>query len=127
MPNWPINGRKRATNPTRSWGAKVRIGFWIDFSGSAVPYLMELASQMFTLGIQFSAPVLVVLLLSGLILGILARTFPQGNVFLLSFPLNIGISFTVIGLTLNLVFITLSREFDDLPNRIFTILSFLQP
>ena len=71
---------------------------------------MELSSQMFSLGIQFSAPVLAVLLLSGLILGILARTFPQGNVFLLSFPLNIGISFTVIGLTLNLVFITLQSR-----------------
>ena len=99
----------------------------VDFSGSAVPYLMELSSQMFSLGIQFSAPVLAVLLLSGLILGILARTFPQGNVFLLSFPLNIGISFTVIGLTLNLVFITLRREFDDLPNRIYTLLTFLLP
>ncbi len=99
----------------------------IDFSGNAVGYLMELASQMFSLGIQFSAPVLAVLLLSGLILGILARTFPQGNVFLLSFPLNIGISFAVIGLTLNLVFITLRREFDDLPNRIYTLLSFLVP
>ena len=99
----------------------------IDLSGEAVPYLMELSSRMFSLGVQFSAPVLAVLLLSGLILGILARTFPQGNVFMLSFPLNIGISFTVIGLTLNLVFITLSREFDDLGNRIFTILQLLSP
>ncbi len=99
----------------------------VDFSGNAVPYLIELSSQMFSLGIQFSAPVLAVLLLSGLILGILARTFPQGNVFLLSFPLNIGISFAVIGLTLNLVFITLRREFDDLPNRIYTLLTFLIP
>ncbi len=99
----------------------------IQFSGKAIPYLMELASRMFSLGVQFSAPVLAVLLLSALILGILARTFPQGNVFLLSFPLNIGISFAVIGLTLNLVFITLSREFDDLANRIATILHFLSP
>jgi len=99
----------------------------IDLSGDAVPYLMQLASHMFSLGIQFSAPVLAVLLLSGLILGILARTFPQGNVFLLSFPLNIGISFTVIGLTLNLVFLTLSREFDDLYYRITSLLTFLAP
>ena len=99
----------------------------ISFSGDAIPYLMELASNMFSLGIQFSAPVLAVLLLSGLILGILARTFPQGNVFLLSFPLNIGISFTVIGLTLNLVFITLRREFDELAQRILTVLTYLTP
>ena len=99
----------------------------VDLSGSAVPYLMELSSQMFSLGVQFSAPVLAVLLLSGLILGILARIFPQRNVFLLSFPLNIGIAFIVIGLTLNLVFITLRREFDDLGNRIYTLLTFLIP
>ncbi|MCB2214716.1 flagellar biosynthetic protein FliR [Desulfofustis glycolicus] len=97
----------------------------IDFSGEAVPFLMELASHMFVLGVQFSAPVLAVLLLSGLILGILARTFPQGNVFLLSFPLNIAIAFTVIGLTLGMVFIVLSREFDNLADHFFTMLTLL--
>ncbi len=97
----------------------------IDLSGEAIPYLMELAGHMFVLGVQFSAPVLAVLLLSGLILGILARTFPQGNVFLLSFPLNIAISFTVIGLTLSMVFIVLSREFDNLGERFFTILTLM--
>lgn len=97
----------------------------LNFGGEAVPYLIELSSRMFMLGAQFSAPVLVILLLSGLILGILARTFPQLNVFLLSFPLNIAISFTVIGLTLGLVKILLSREFDMLPNRFFTLLQFL--
>lgn len=97
----------------------------LNFGGEAVPYLIELSSRMFMLGAQFSVPVLVILLLSGLILGILARTFPQLNVFLLSFPLNIAISFTVIGLTLGLVKILLSREFDMLPNRFFTLLQLL--
>ncbi len=97
----------------------------LNFGGEAVPYLIELSSRMFMLGAQFSAPVLVILLLSGLILGVLARTFPQLNVFLLSFPLNIGISFIVIGLTLGLVRILLSREFDTLPERFFTLLLYL--
>ncbi len=96
-----------------------------NFGGEAIPYLMELSSKMFALGVQFSAPVLAVLLLSGLTLGILSRTFPQLNVFLLSFPLNIGIAFTVIGLTLNIVFILLRREFDALGERFVNILHFL--
>jgi flagellar biosynthetic protein FliR len=96
-----------------------------NFSGEAVPYLMELGSHMFRLGVQFSAPVLAVLLLSGLILGVLARVFPQLNVFLLSFPLNIGISFIVIALTLNLLATLLRQEFDTLGERFLTILSFL--
>lgn len=96
-----------------------------NISGEAIPYLLKLSSRIFFLGIQFSAPILAVLLLSGLILGILARVFPQLNVFLLSFPLNIGLSFTVIALTLPLVTTLLRREFDDLANRFFTILQLL--
>jgi len=97
----------------------------LNISGEAIPYLLKLSSRIFFLGIQFSAPILAVLLLSGLILGILARVFPQLNVFLLSFPLNISISFTVIALTLPLVAILLRREFDNLGERIYTILHLL--
>jgi len=84
----------------------------LNFSGEAIPYLMHLAANMFVLGVKFSAPILAVLLLSGLILGIMARVFPQLNVFLLSFPLNIGLSFLVVGLTLNMAASLLSREFN---------------
>ena len=97
----------------------------LNFGGEAVPYLIELSSRMFMLGAQFSAPVLVILLLSGLILGVLSRAFPQLNVFLLSFPLNIGISLVVIALTLGIVRMLLSREFDMLPERFFTLLRYL--
>jgi flagellar biosynthesis protein FliR len=97
----------------------------LDLSHAAIPYLIQLSSKMFSLSLQFSAPVLAVLLLSGLILGILARSFPQLNVFMLSFPLNIGISFIVIGLTLDVVSTLLRREFDDLATRIYTILQLL--
>lgn len=87
---------------------------------------MTLSSKIFSLGIQFSAPLLAILLFSGLILGILARVFPQLNVFLLSFPINIGTAFAVIGLTLPLVTILLRREFDNLGERFTNLLHFLQ-
>ena len=35
VPSWPMNGRIRATTPTRSDGANSRIGFWIELPGSA--------------------------------------------------------------------------------------------
>lgn len=97
----------------------------LNLSGEAVPYLMELATRMFALGVQFSAPVLALLLLSGLILGVLARVFPQLNVFLLSFPLNIATAFIVIALTLNLAAALLSREFDTMGESILTLLNYL--
>lgn len=97
----------------------------LNLSGEAVPYLMELSSHMFALGVQFSAPVLTVLLLSGLILGSLARVFPQLNVFLISFPINIGTAFIVMALTLPLIAMLLRREFDSLAERFLTMLNYL--
>lgn len=96
----------------------------LDFSGEAIPFLMQLTSHMFAIGVQFSAPVLAVLLLSGLILGILARVFPQLNVFLLSFPINIGAGFIVIALTLNMASTLIRREFDSLAERFITLLNY---
>ncbi|KJR96314.1 MAG: flagellar biosynthesis protein FliR [Desulfobulbaceae bacterium BRH_c16a] len=99
----------------------------LDLSGEAIPFLMQLTSHMFAIGVQFSAPVLAVLLLSGLILGIMARVFPQLNVFLLSFPLNIGTGFIVIALTLGMASTLIRREFDSLVERFLTLLSYLAP
>ncbi len=99
---------------------------YLNFSQGAVGELMRLASQMFVLGVKFSAPVLALLLIANLVLGILARVFPQLNVFMLSFPLNIGIAFLVIGLTLNTTFSILRREFDTMGENIFNLLQLLK-
>lgn len=85
-----------------------------NFHGEAVPRLSELAGHMFVLGVKFSAPVIVMLLLSNLVLGVLTRVFPQLNVFMLSFPKNIGVAFLVIGLTMNVTATILRQEFDTM-------------
>lgn len=94
----------------------------IDVGGDAVPFLMTLVSRMFVLGIQLSAPILAVLILASLVMGILARVFPQLNVFMLSYPLNIGVGFLVMGLTLSLMVLVLEREFGFVPERILYLL-----
>ncbi|HKL24784.1 MAG TPA: flagellar biosynthetic protein FliR, partial [Desulfuromonadales bacterium] len=95
----------------------------LDLAGGAIPYLMVLAGNMFVLGVKFSAPVLAVLLLSGLVLGILSRVFPQLNVFMLSFPLNIGLAFLTIGLTLGLTVALIGREFKQLGEMFLNLFS----
>jgi len=98
----------------------------LDFSQSALDHLMGQASHMFVLGVKFSAPVLALLLLSSMVLGILARVFPQLHVFMLAFPLNIGIALFVIGLTFPAIFLILRREFDTMGENILAILHLLK-
>lgn len=97
----------------------------LDLSGKAIPYLMMLAGNMFVLGVKFSAPILAVLLLSGLVLGILSRVFPQLNVFMLSFPLNIGLAFLTLGLTLSLTLALIGREFEQLGEMFLNLFNLL--
>ncbi len=93
----------------------------LDFTGEAIPYLLEMAGSIFVLGVKISAPVLAVLLLSGLVLGLMARIFPQLNVFLLSFPVNIGLAFIGMSLTLDLTVALLTQEFQSLSRNLFEV------
>ena len=62
----------------------------LNLQGGAIPMLVEVTNHSLILSVRLVAPVLVLLILSTLILGVMSRVFPQLNVFMLSFPLNIG-------------------------------------
>ena len=96
-----------------------------SFSGDVVPELMNFANHCFILAIKLAAPILALLILSNLTLGIMARVFPQMNVFMLAFPLNIGISFLVMGLTMSVVAGLLQQEFSLLEERFLQLFSLL--
>lgn len=66
---------------------------------AALGQLMALASRLFALGLSLAAPVVAAVLMTTLILAVLARVFPQLNVFLLSFPINIALGLMLVGLT----------------------------
>ncbi len=97
----------------------------LNLAGGAIPMLMEVANHSLVLSIQLVTPILVLLILSNLTLGIMSRVFPQLNVFMLSFPINIGVSFIVMGLTLGVFAAMLSREFSALADRFLQLFSLL--
>ncbi len=53
--------------------------------------VISYAAQIFVIGIKVASPVIGVLLLINVVFAITARAVPQMNVFLMSFPLTIGI------------------------------------
>ncbi len=87
--------------------------------------MIDMLNHSFVLSLRLVAPILALLLLSSLTLGIMARVFPQLNVFLLSFPLNIGISFIVMGLTLGAFASILQGEFLSLSERFLNLFSLM--
>jgi flagellar biosynthetic protein FliR len=69
------------------------------------------AGDIFALGVRIAAPVLIALLLTNAVLGVIARTIPQVNVFVVGFPLNVGVGLVVMGAALPFTFRLLTSRF----------------
>lgn len=62
--------------------------------------LVHLVGKALVMAVKFAAPMLVALLLVTFGMGIMARLVPQLNIFVLSFPVNLGVGLLVLSLTL---------------------------
>jgi len=88
--------------------------------------IVRLSSGIFVVGFQLGAPLIVSLLLANLILGLLSRSVPQIQVFVVGFPLTLflGFAFLLIGIP---VFIQAVRIlFEMFDNQIFQVLELLK-
>lgn len=70
-------------------------------TGPVLRALMGLAAEVFRLGLQIAAPVVVCLLATQVVLGVFARSVPQMNMLILGFPLQLLVGFLILGLGLS--------------------------
>ena len=85
-----------------------------EFSGGVMELIFDLTAAVFVAAVSIATPVIVAMLLTNLGLGILARTLPQMNVFMVAFPLQITVGLMGIGLTLPLLAWWMGHGVDDL-------------
>ena len=95
----------------------IPLGGW-HMSGELVNFLVMRTADIFIIGIRLAAPVMVALLLTTVALGIMARAFPQMNIFMISLPLNIGLGLVILGMTLTIFFHVLEVSFGHLSAQI---------
>jgi flagellar biosynthetic protein FliR len=86
----------------------------LALDGLGVRAAISLAGDLFVVGVRIAAPVLVVLLLTNGALGVLARTIPQLNVFVVGFPLNVGVGLLVLGAAMPFTLRLLAGRFAEL-------------
>jgi flagellar biosynthetic protein FliR len=92
------------------------------FGGSLMEQLIRLGGNMFVIAIQVGAPVIAVLLVTSTAFGLVARTVPQLNVFIVAMPLKIGVGLIFIGFSLPYLAAFLKRIFDGLGEHILIML-----
>jgi flagellar biosynthetic protein FliR len=74
------------------------LGFHVN--GPVLEGLVRLTAEMFVIGLKTGAPVIVALVLGTVAFGLVARSVPQMNIFIVSMPLSIAMGLIFLGLSL---------------------------
>lgn len=98
---------------------------WFKQAGHAGPLLAQFFTRLFAIAIQVAGPSIAVLFLTNLSMGLLARTLPQMNVFIVGMPLNIIVGMLITILSLKLLGIVLTSVTAQVGGSAFRMLSAL--
>jgi flagellar biosynthetic protein FliR len=85
--------------------------------------LMRLGGEMFALSVKIGAPVIVALLLTSAALGLVARTVPQMNVFIVAFPIKILVGLFFLAVSIPFMLSFLKQLFESLGEQMNLLLS----
>lgn len=102
----------------------IPLGAW-HVSGGLLKFLIQTSTGIFIIAIKLAAPVSVALLATSVALGIVARSFPAMNVFMVSMPLNIGIGFLILGISLPVFLRVLQGSFGGMVDQMRSLFRLL--
>ncbi len=71
--------------------------------------LIRISSAAFVIAIKIASPMMMTLLLTDVALGIVARTVPQMNIFIVGFPIKIGVGLFVLAASIPLLTVVFSK------------------
>lgn len=97
----------------------------VVLTASVMSKVIALTSQVFVIAVKISAPILLALFLVSVALGVLARTVPQMNVFIVGFPVQIGVGMGVMMVGLPLFYVLVERLTHNLERDLFVLIDFL--
>lgn len=94
---------------------------------SLLSFMISSTKGVFAIALKLGAPVIAALLFSDLIMGLMARAIPQMNVFIIGYPIRIGVGFLALAFGIPLLVGNLHRLFQGLEGEIATLLRILAP
>ena len=94
----------------------------VRFSGTLFEQMIKLSGNMFVIAIQVGAPVIAAMLITSVAFGLVARTVPQINVFIVAIPLKVGIGLLFLGFALPYFSEYLNAIFSNLGQNLISML-----
>lgn len=91
------------------------------------PYIVQLFSNSFVLGLKLALPVLATLLLTDVGIGLMSRAVPQMNLFVVGLPAKIIVGLLALGLSMPAVTAVMEQVFVQMINDLGGLLRVLTP
>ncbi len=95
------------------------------FTDSLMEAIVRLSCDMFVVAAKLAAPIIAALLFTSVALGLIARTVPQMNIFIVGFPLKIAIGLLGVGLSLPLLSYMLRNLFQEMGEDIMVLMKLM--
>ena len=108
-----VNGHHMILNGLVSSFEAVPLG-GVVLNEAVIHKIMALSAQVFVIAVKISAPILMALFLVSVAMGVLARTVPQMNVFIVGFPVQIAVGLMALTVSLPLFYVLLERMWKSL-------------
>jgi len=93
-----------------------------QMSGPLYEAVMASIKDMFSIALKIGAPIIAVLLFMSVGLGLVARTVPQINIFIVAIPLQIAVGLITTGLSMPIIASVVGRCFGDIENCVHHLL-----
>lgn len=102
------------------------IPFWgARFEGDLLALVVNMAGKSFSIAVQVAAPVMAALLLTSVALGLIARTVPQMQIFVVAMPLKIILGLLFLGFSLPFCMNYLRHTFAEFGQTILGVIRIL--
>ncbi len=94
----------------------------LEINENFLQFSINIFTQIFVIGFKISAPIVITLLLTDVALGILSRTVPQMNVFMVGMPLKVFIGVITMIIVLPMYIFSLDALFNKSFDSIYNII-----
>lgn len=93
----------------------------------STPTMINHAGAMFVATVKIAAPILVAMLVTTFVFGLMARTMPQLNIFIVSYPIRIALGVVLLIIGLPLIGRLTQEYYRDVPRLIAGVLRYAAP
>lgn len=83
--------------------------------------LIQQTGYIFEIAVMISSPVIVALLLTQFVMGLISKAVPTVNIFIVSFPLTIGIGLILTMLSLPEIFVYMENQFGNIEKTVLAV------